>query len=288
MILLGLLMPRSRNAAANPAGSTNAGPLGAGANLAAVERARLRHHQPGSGPAVSAEELVAAKVTRFAQSRRAITRAMAEHFKVEMPAEVERFFDAAEAGRWDELKALFGSLDKRRRGAESDEGLRTLWPAILETYSVAEVAHQWPPQKLLDYGDAVLGSLRSGMVYVGGTDAGRFIPTLLNETSDGEHHIVLTQNALADGTYLQYVGYLYNDQMATLTGDDSQRAFQDYITDGQKRFVHDQEHPEEPKQLRPGEDVRVTDGRVQVSGQVAVMAINEKLLETIMNKNPGL
>ena len=53
----------------------------------------------------------------------------------------------------------------------------------METYGVAEIAHLWPAQQVLDYGEAVLGSLRPGMVYVGGTDAGRFIPTLLNETS---------------------------------------------------------------------------------------------------------
>jgi hypothetical protein len=47
-----------------------------------------------------------------------------------------------------------------------------------------------PAQKLLDYGNAVLGALRPGMVYVGGTDPGRWIPTLLNETSESERHIV--------------------------------------------------------------------------------------------------
>jgi hypothetical protein len=132
---------------------------------------------------------------------------MAKQFKVEVPADVERFFDAAEAGRWDELKGLFDSLKQQRQGPASDEGLRTLWPAILETFGVAEVAHDWPAQKLLDYGDSVLDSLRPGMAYVGGTDAGRFIPTLLNETSDGEHHIVLTQHALADASYVQYLGF---------------------------------------------------------------------------------
>ena len=49
---------------------------------------------------------------------------------------------------------------------------------------------------------------------------------------------------------------------------------------------HDQQFPDEPKQLRAGEAVRMTDGKVQVSGQVAVMAINEKLLQILMQKNP--
>jgi tetratricopeptide (TPR) repeat protein len=39
-------------------------------------------------------------------------------------------------------------------------------------------------------------------------------------------------------------------------------------------------------QLRPGEDVKVVDNRVQVSGQVAVMAINALLTQVIFDKNP--
>ena len=131
---------------------------------------------------------------------------MAKQFKVEVPAEVERFFDAAEAGRWEELKVLWSAIDAGRKSGNDSKVSGSVLPAVHETYGVAEVAHDWPAQNLLDYGDAVLDSLRPGMVYVGGTDAGRFIPTLLNETSDGEHHIVLTQNALADGTYIQYLG----------------------------------------------------------------------------------
>ena len=151
---------------------------------------------------------------------------------------------------------------------------------------MAEAAHNWPAQKLLDYGEAVLGSLRPDMVYVGGTDTGRWIPTLLNETSDGEHHIVLTQNGLADATYLDYLDFQYHDKLSTLTSLDSQNSFLDYLADAQKRVLHDQQFPDEPKQLRPGEDVKITDERVQVSGQVAVMAINEKLLQTLLEKNP--
>jgi hypothetical protein len=76
--------------------------------------------------------------------------------------------------------------------------------------------------------------------------------------------------------------------MATLSEQDSQHAFQEYIADAKKRLDHDQQFPNEPKQLRPGEDVKITDsGTVQVSGQVAVMAINERLFQTLMDKNPS-
>jgi tetratricopeptide (TPR) repeat protein len=238
-----------------------------------------------SGTALTPEEMVASKVTRFAQDRLRITHAMAERFKVSVAPDVERFFQAVAAGRWEELNADFEAL-KQRRESGNGEDLGVLWGPILETLLIAECGHNWPAQKLLDYGEATLGALRPGMVYVGGTDPGRGIPTLLNETSDAERHIVITQNALADGSYLQYVNFLYGDRMATITPEESQSAFQDYITDAQQRLAHDQQFPDEPKQLRPGEDIRMVDNRVQVSGQVAVMAINEYLLRAIMAKNP--
>lgn len=213
---------------------------------------------------------------------------MARHYKIEVPPEVEAFFTAVASGDWARIDAVFKSLRERIRGDDDLEHLRKLWPAILETYGVVEQAHLWPAQKLLDYGNAALGSLREGMVYIGGSDPGRFIPTLLNETSDGQRHIVLTQNALADQSYLEYANFLYGDRLGTLSKDESQRAFQDYISDAQKRFQHDRDFPDEPKQVRPGEDLQMIDNRFQVSGTVAVMDINERLLRMLMEKNPDV
>ena len=246
-----------------------------------------RRARRGAIPA-TAEEIVASKVAQFGRDRLGIARAMARHYGIEVPPEVEAFFAAVESGDWARIDAVFKSLQERVRGDDDLEHLRKLWPAILETYGVAEIAHSWPAQKLLDYGNAALGSLREGMVYIGGSDPGRFIPTLLNETSDGQRHMVLTQNALADQSYLEYVNFLYGDRLGTLSREESQRAFQDYITDAQKRFEHDRDFPNEPKQVRPGEELQMIDNRFQVSGTVAVMAINERLLRMLMEKNPDV
>jgi tetratricopeptide (TPR) repeat protein len=249
--------------------------------------ARASHRRGSVERASPADKIVADKVVQFTRSRREIVRTMARRFKFEVPADVERFFDLAEAGRWDELNALYESMRQRRQTTEPlPRELATLWPAMLETLGITESARDWPAQKLLDYGNAVLGSLRPGMIYIGGTDPGRFIPTLLNETADGERHIIVTQNALADQTYLDYVSFLYSDRFTALAKEDSERAFQDYLSDAQKRLQHDQQFPNEPKQIRPGEDLQMIDNRLQVSGQIAVMAINEKLLQTLMEKNP--
>src|SRR5439155_9893015 len=256
-----------------------------------VGRARLSHGRSTSEHAGTAQEIVAGKLVEFGRSRREILRALARLHNVAVPDEVERFFDAVEGGDWDEIKGSFDAFHRFDGVADAPgrrPGMEQLWPAILESFGVAESAHDWPAQKLLDYGETVLGSLRPGMVYVGGTDPGRFIPTLLNETSEGERHIVLTQNALADSSYLDYINFLYADQLATIASEDSQRAFQDYMADAQRRLLHDQQFPDEPKQIRPGEDIKLIDKRLQVSGQIAVMAINETLLQNLMAKNPDL
>ena len=51
--------------------------------------------------------------------------------------------------------------------------------------------------------------------------------------------VVLTQNALADGTYFEYLRFLYGDQLTLPTQDDSQRAFQDYMADAQAGLLAD-------------------------------------------------
>jgi len=249
-----------------------------------------------SEPQKTAEEIVAGKLSQFARNRRALAHAMAERFKIEVPADVERFFAAVEAGRWDEIEAAWKPLGDRHKMKPPPHDLEVLFGPILEALGAAESAHDWPAQRLLDYGGAVLGSLRPGMVYVGGTDPGRFIPTLLNETSDGERHVIVTQNGLAAGSYLDYLDFLYADRLATLTQEDSNRAFADYFSDLQRRLAHDQQFPDEAKQVLPGENqsdsiinsLASQDGRVEVAGRTATMAVNERLLQILLEKNPDL
>jgi tetratricopeptide (TPR) repeat protein len=249
----------------------------------------LSHRGTESSSQQTAQEIVAGKIMKFGKNRREVAHAMAKRLSVKVPDEVERFFDAVESGRWEEIDAAHKALleNEKQLNQPKSADLHEFWRPIQETWGAAREAQNWPAQRLLDYGNAILDSLRPGMIYAGGTDPGCFIPTMMNETGDGDKHITLTQNALADGTYLKYLDVLYGDQMATLTQDDSQRAFQNYIADAQKRLEHDQQFPNEPAQLKPGEDVKVVDGKVQVSGQVAVMAINEKLFQMLMDKNPN-
>lgn len=237
------------------------------------------------------EEIVARKVAQFGRSRREIVGRLAKHHGREVPAEIERFFEAMERGNWEEIDQLFQAMAKRSaqyEGSTHDESLDPFWPAVLEAYGGAEQAHLWPAKQLLDYGEGILGALKPGMVYIGGTDSGRFIPTLINETSSGEQHVILTQNAMADSRYMEYVRFLYGDRIRLPGTEGAQQAFADYIADAQKRSAHDQQFPNEPKQIRRNERVWEGEGRVAVSGSTAVMDINERLVQQILEANPEM
>lgn len=86
-------------------------------------------------------------------------------------------------------------------------------------------------------------------------------------------------------------GGVYPDvEMYISTPEASQEAFTQYVGDAQRRFEHDMRHPNEPKQIKPGENVVYdqVSGRVSVSGQVAVMSINGLLTKDMFDKNPEL
>ena len=65
------------------------------------------------------------------------------------------------------------------------------------------------------------------------------------------------------------IGGVYPDlEIHTPTNEDSQHSFNDYLMDAQRRLQHDHDRPNEQRQIKPGEDVRLADNKVQVSGQV--------------------
>jgi hypothetical protein len=95
---------------------------------------------------------------------------------------------------------------------------------------------------------------------------------------EGKPFFTLTQNQLADQTYLEYLRAMYGKKIHIPTTEDSRKAFEDYTADVSRR--------QKLGQLKPGEDVRMVNGRVQVSGQVAVMEINGLLVRKIFDDNP--
>jgi hypothetical protein len=81
------------------------------------------------------------------------------------------------------------------------------------------------------------------------------------------------------GLFTASPGGLYPDrEILSATPEDASKAFNDYSMDAAKRY---------PNNLKPGEQVfTLPDGRISVSGQVAVMQINGLLTKVIFDKNP--
>jgi hypothetical protein len=132
----------------------------------------------------------------------------------------------------------------------------------------------------------IIHSIPAGSIYFGGTDPGRGLVTALCEShAEARPFYTLTQNALADSRYLDYARSMYGNRIYIPTTNDLQDAFTNYMADAQLRLKHDRDFPNEPSQLKPGEDVHVVNGRLQVSGQVAVMSINALIVKRIFDHN---
>ena len=91
------------------------------------------------------------------------------------------------------------------------------------------------------------------------------------------------------GDMARSLGGVYPDtEIDTPTRDDLQERINSYYQDAARRMQHDQQFPNEPRQIKPGEDVRVENGRIQIGGgQTTVMGINGLIAQIIFERNPG-
>jgi beta-lactamase regulating signal transducer with metallopeptidase domain len=195
-----------------------------------------------------------------------------------LPTNVWAFFAAGAQADWPTVTNAYAELR-----AERDAGGRSIhrpaFQPIMEAYGAYEQFTLMGEKYAQSFTRDIVDSLPAHAVYFGGTDPGRFLITAaVRSQANGDPCFVLTQNALADGTYLEYLRVAYNDKLAIPTGNDSQRCFQEYLQGAQQRMKEGK--------LKPGENVTVKDNRVQVGGQTAVMEINGLLAKVIFDKNP--
>lgn len=111
-------------------------------------------------------------------------------------------------------------------------------------------------------------------LFFGGTDPGRFVPTYMVDAIGYRSDVfVLTQNALADPTYMNVERDLYGDELWLPTADQVRDAFVNYVDDVQAG-----------KRTTRGEIVE-ENGRMRITGSSAVMDINDALAQQIVEHN---
>lgn len=116
--------------------------------------------------------------------------------------------------------------------------------------------------------------METNAVFFGGTDPGRFVPTYMIYSAKVRPDIYLiTQNALADRTYMNTMRDMYGDQIWIPTTQDSDRAFRQYV------------EAVKSGKIQAGADIKFDNGKVSVQGVGGVMKINALLTREIFDKN---
>jgi tetratricopeptide (TPR) repeat protein len=224
-----------------------------------------------------------AQLKSFVAAKEAQANAAAKADGKGMPAEFKTFFAAANRGDWLAVSNIFEDVGQRNGQFAStnqpDWQLRGIrWSAVQEIWGVFAVLSEGNEKYSELFGNEIIRSIPPGSIYFGGTDPGRFIITAMQKSQiKGDPFFTLTQNALTDDMYLNYLRSMYRTEIYIPTDDDSTKCFKDYYSDLKQRFKR--------KQLNLGEDVTVdSNGVLKVSGLTAVMEINGLIAQTIFNR----
>ena len=218
---------------------------------------------------------------RFVKEKRALTEKIRNEHGLSVPRTVWKFFDSAQSEDWVASSNLFTRLEAASGRSGGPNSLpKQLWTPIHETFGAYEQFRSGNPQLLQKFADEIFKSIPPGSVYFGGTDAGRFVISAMSRShTAGSPFFTLTQNALGDQTYLQYLDGIYGQKLHIPNAVELGQVFQDYAEDARQRL--------DRGTLKEDETLSVTkDGRVQVSGVAAVMLVNERLVKLIMKMNP--
>lgn len=117
--------------------------------------------------------------------------------------------------------------------------------------------------------------METNAIFFGGTDPGRFVPTYMIYSAKVRSDVFLiTQNALADNTYMNVMRDLYGDRIWMPTPQDTNRAFQSYVEDVRAGRI--------PANAAVSVD---KNGKVSVQGVAGVMEINGIITKSIFEAN---
>jgi beta-lactamase regulating signal transducer with metallopeptidase domain len=226
-----------------------------------------------------------AQLQAFARAKEKQSQELATKAGEKITPEFQRFFSAAISGDWRTVTNRYAYYKLHHcqysNGTNApDMSLSTAyWSPVLEICLAYDQVLNCEPKYTELLADGIINFIPAGSIYFGGTDPGRGVPTAFCKShAAADPFFTLTQNALADGAYLDYLRAMYGGNIYTPRAEDSQKCFQEYSADAERRL--------QENNLKPGEDVKRVNGKVEVSGHVAVMSINGLLTKLIFDHNP--
>jgi hypothetical protein len=213
------------------------------------------------------------QLKKFFAGKRVQAKALAKEENKEPLPEVWDFFAAGEKGDWTTVASIYSQL---RNGAL----LGTMvWQPVKECFFGYEQCANFSERYVTNFAREILDSMPLGSIYFGGNYSALDLPIAFSKShTKADPCFILSQNALADNFYLQYLQAMYGDRIKVPSTNDSRKVLDEYTQDAGKRLKEGK--------LKPGEDVKEVDGKVQISGQIAVVAIYGRLAQMIFEANP--
>jgi len=199
---------------------------------------------------------------------------LGEAFWAKAKPRIERLFEVGLLARWRESIARRLQLNK--------EAFDVVWVLVNEVQGAMEVLDSWHADYLQIYTENIVQSIPRNAIYFGGTDPGRYAITLGSKSHEkADPFFTITQNALADGRYLQYLRQLFGKRIYIPSVEDNQNAFRAYLKDARKRMMANQLAPDEQVTLiyafqcpvNPSHQFTAALGR----GQIGVLAQLEQM-----------
>jgi tetratricopeptide (TPR) repeat protein len=226
----------------------------------------------------------------FVKEKHALEKRLAKKHQAETPPRVEEFFAAEQKGDWASSSNLFHAIADDLGKRNPDHKLIGIepWGPAQDSFSTYEIIHAMHPKFVKMFGEEIVKSIPPGSIYLGGTAEGRFLVSAFSVShSEGRPFFTITQNKLADPLYFDYVADMYGDKIYVADANDSANCVSNYTADVKVRLSHDQKYPNEPRQIRPGEDVDLDDaGKLKSNSYIGVMAINALMAKMMFDKNP--
>ena len=218
-------------------------------------------------------------------------RQMARELHLPVPTVVSNFFKSATGRDYAAVTNTIEQLGPQFLASFKDTNnvpsWLPFWQPMTEVESAYEAFANGGTKYPLAFGEGIIRSIPAGSIYFGGSDSGRMLVTALcQDHAQGKPFFTLTQNALSDGRYMDYLRAMYGKQISLPTTNDVQAALEDYKADALHRLKHDEEFPDGPRQLKQGEDVRLVNGELQMNNAVSVMEVHARLVKVILERNP--
>jgi hypothetical protein len=232
------------------------------------------------------------QLAAFRDAKEAQEQQLARELHMPLPVEVTDLFKSAHGG---DYPAMSNSV--KRLGAQLYAGYGSFtnglpgwlpfWQPMTEVEAGYEPFAHSGTKYPMAFGEGIIQSIPAGSIYFGGTDAGRMLVTALCAShAEGKPFYTLTQNALADDRYVDYLRGMYGKSITLPTTNEMNQIFDEYKADARQRLRHDEQFPYEPRQLARGEEVREVNGELKTDGPVAVMAMSAREVKWILDHNP--